>query len=69
MEFAKRLRKVRKDRDMTQAELARRLNVDDRTIGGWEAGYRQPSLEVLKKISEILECDARYLLGIIDYFD
>ena len=68
-QFGKRMKEVREDRGISQIKLAELLNVWQSAVSKWELGFREPSIVMIKKISEILECDARYLLGIIDYFD
>jgi len=64
--FATRLVEIRKSRGMLQEDLARELEVRQATVSGWERGVREPSLDLLCKIIISLECDANYLLGIID---
>lgn len=41
----KAIRKARRNRRWTQAELAQRLNVSQGTISFWERGVESPSLE------------------------
>ena len=47
---------------MTQQELADRLFVTDKTISSWESGRTEPSLDLIIKLSEILDCDVGYLV-------
>lgn len=54
MNFAKNLKNARKKLDISQSELARRLNVVQGAIGNWENGTRTPSLKELVKIAEAL---------------
>ncbi len=44
----------RKKKNMTQQELAEKLEVSDRTIGNWENGRNMPDLSLFKPLSEIL---------------
>ncbi len=48
------LRKCRKDKGMTQAELAGKIGVKKSSISMYEIGKRHPSFSVLKKLSETL---------------
>lgn len=62
MEIGKRIAILRKKNKMTQKELADKLFVSDKAISSWEAGRTEPSLELVVKLSEILDCRASYLL-------
>ena len=61
--FSQTLQTVRKNRGMTQEELATRLNVTRQTVSKWEKGLSVPDAELLVRISEILETDVETLLG------
>ena len=62
MNIGKRICKLRKDKKMTQQELADRLFVTDKTISSWELGRTEPSSDLIIKLSEILDCDIGYLV-------
>lgn len=47
----------RKEKGLTQKDLADMLGVKRMTIYNYEAGIRKPSIDRLKKIAGILECD------------
>jgi len=55
--FAKRLRKIRRSRDLTQEQLADMVGVSLNFIGQLERGESAPSLETVQKIAEVLEVD------------
>ena len=61
--LAENIKTVRKQRGMTQEELAARLNVVRQTVSKWEKGLSVPDAELLKKLAEILETDVSTLLG------
>lgn len=50
------LKKFRKKQNLTQKELAQRLNVCPNTISQYETGDREPNLSVLKRMSNVLKC-------------
>ena len=53
-------KKVRKDKDLTQAELANRLGVSDRAISKWENGRGLPDYEYIQDLCDdlnITPCD------------
>ena len=58
------IRKIRLERGMTQKELARCLNVTPNyAVTQWEKGTRNPSLNNVKKMAEILHCTTDEILG------
>lgn len=61
--FQTKLRDLRKQSNLSQAMLAKKLNVSSKTISAWELGNRQPSLETLNKISNMFGVTTDYLLG------
>ena len=60
--FDKNLKRLRNQRNMKQEDLAERLNVTRQTVSGWETARRQPDLDTLKKIAEILDVDVHELI-------
>ena len=57
------LRRARKSRGLSQAELATELNVVRQTISKWEKGLSIPDYERLARLSEVLEVPIDILLG------
>lgn len=57
------IKAIRKNKGMTQEELAIKLNVARQTISKWEKGLTVPDAEMVQKISEILDVDIKQLLG------
>jgi len=64
--FGKRLAALRKERKMTQDELAKLLNTSISVIGRYERDEMTPSIEAAKKISSYLNTTVGYLLGETD---
>mgnify|MGYP005758218385 CR=1 FL=1 len=56
------IRSSRKNRGMTQEELANVLEVDRTYICAIENGRRKPSLKILIRLSKILEIDLMTLI-------
>lgn len=54
---------IRKDRGLTQEELAIRVNVVRQTVSKWEKGLSVPDAEMLQKIADVLEVSVSQLLG------
>ena len=51
------IKTLRKDRGMTQLELALCLNVTDRAVSKWERGLGCPDISLLTRLSEIFSVD------------
>ena len=51
------IKTLRKDKGMTQLELALCLNVTDRAVSKWERGLGCPDVSLLTKLSEIFSVD------------
>lgn len=45
----------RKEKGLTQAELAARVGIAQRTVAAYECGERRPSVEVAKKMAKELD--------------
>lgn len=63
MDFARRLRELRTQRELSQAELARKLGVSKSRISMYELGSREPDFETLELIADFFNVDMDYLLG------
>ncbi len=61
--FGKRITALRKERKMTQEELAKLLKTSISVIGRHERDEMTPSVEVAKKIAGFLNTTVGYLLG------
>ena len=55
MEFNNKLYQLRKQKGLSQEELANRLNVSRQTISKWEIGDSTPDMEKLIAISDLFE--------------
>ncbi len=51
--FGKRLRKIRRHRDLTQERLAELLGVSVEFVSNMERGVNAPSFETIEKIAEV----------------
>lgn len=61
--FANRLKEIRKEKNMTQVQLAEALGVSKGTVAMWEIGKRQPNFETLNALSDIFDKKIDYILG------
>ena len=63
MFIGSRLKKLRKERNLTQSELGDLLNVTKVSVCCYEKGTRIPSLETLDDLSNIFGVKSDYFLG------
>ncbi len=61
--FAKKMAALRKERKMTQQELAKLLSTSISVVGKYERNEMNPSIEAAKKLAKILGTTVGYLLG------
>ena len=64
MTVAERLKSLRKDRGLTQNELAGHLNLGQTTIAAYENGTHDPQVFALTAYAEYFDCSLEYLLGL-----
>lgn len=65
--FGERLKELRHEKNLTQQQLAKELNVSGNTIHAWETNKQEPSMSALLIISEIFNVSLDYLFGKSDY--
>jgi len=58
-----RIKNLREDRDLTQSEMARLLNISQRAFSHYENGNRNIPIEMLIKIADIYNVSLDYLVG------
>lgn len=58
------IKKYRKQKGMSQEEMALRLNVVRQTVSKWETGLSVPDADILMRIAELLEVSVGQLLDI-----
>lgn len=64
--FPERLKKLRKEAELSQKSLALKLDTSQQNIGYWENGQRNPKRDKLTKIAEFFDVSIDYLLGTTD---
>ena len=62
-EFKDRLRGLRHEKQLTQPELAKAVNVTKSTISHWENGDNYPPLSAAIALSELFGVSLDYLAG------
>ncbi len=61
-----RVRDLREDKDLTQAQIAKILNVYTTTYQRWERGETEIPSHIVKRLSIYYNVSADYILGLPD---
>lgn len=61
-DFGKNLAALRKERQLTQTELADILDIQPRLVGRWEQGQGKPNFDYIVKLADTLEVTIDQLL-------
>ena len=64
---ADRIKDLREQKNMTQAELAKQLGITRSSVNAWEMGISVPSTQYIVEISSLFKVSSDYLLGIDNY--
>ncbi|HEL1717185.1 TPA: helix-turn-helix transcriptional regulator [Streptococcus suis] len=62
--FSTRLKMLRKQKHLTQQELAEQIGIKQNSYSDWETGKNEPNLENIVKLVIFLDTTTDYLLGI-----
>ncbi|MCD7894288.1 MAG: helix-turn-helix domain-containing protein [Erysipelotrichaceae bacterium] len=57
------LKKLRKEKNLTQEQLAEHFNVSDRSVSRWENGYNMPDLSMLVELSQFYNVDMSEIIN------
>lgn len=61
--IGKRIAELRKEKGMTQEELAKALNITRSALSLYEIGKRDPDTETVKKLADFFGVSIDYLMG------
>lgn len=61
--YAVMLKTLRKNRGLSQSQLAEELGISKSAVSMYEQGNREPDFTVLKRIADFFEVETDYLLG------
>ena len=62
MDFSEKILTLRKANDMTQEQLAEKLDVSRQSVSKWESGQASPELEKIVALSTLFDVTTDYLL-------
>ncbi|MGB4610327.1 MAG: helix-turn-helix transcriptional regulator [Saccharofermentanales bacterium] len=68
-DFAKNLKRIRKQKNLSQTAIAKKLGVTPQTVSAWENGVSFPKISTIFQLSSILSVEpSRLLSGLSEYF-
>ena len=62
-DLSTKLKELRMSQNLSQADVAKKLDISPSIISGYETGERTPSTENLLALSYLYKCSTDYLLG------
>ena len=65
-EIKTRIKELRKEKGLTQKQLAVLMNKSETGLASWEQGLSEPNVNDLRLLCQIFEVSADYLLGLTD---
>ncbi len=65
--ISNRIKDLRIENNLTQAELGKKLSVSQDTVSLWEKGKSLPTAEYIIAICRLFSISSDYLLGLTDY--
>lgn len=68
MEFGNRLKELRQQHGLTQADLANLLDLGPTAISNYEANRNEPAFDKLVQLANYFEVSCDYLLGMSDKY-
>lgn len=63
MTFGQKIKHLRTKSNLTQKELAEKMNVTFQTISKWESDTNEPDIESIRRLSNIFGCSIEYLFS------
>lgn len=66
MEHFERIKALREDRDITQEELCKQLNISQQSLSKYENNQRKLPIDILKKYAQVFNVSTDYILGLTD---
>lgn len=64
MGFKERLKELREEKELTQTQVAKAINVTQRNISFYETGTNEPDLKTIAALANFFDVTTDYLLGL-----
>lgn len=62
--ISEKVKKLREQKGLSQAELARQLGITRSSVNAWEMGISVPSTQYIVDLAGVFEISTDYLLGV-----
>lgn len=69
MDLGKRFKRFREKRGLTQSHAAELIGINNYQIGNYETNRSEPSIAILKKMSEVYDVSIDILVGNLKYYN
>jgi transcriptional regulator with XRE-family HTH domain len=66
MDFGNKIIELRKEKGLSQTDLANELGIHKNVLGRYERGEATPSVDVARKIADLLNVSLDFLTGKVD---
>lgn len=63
MTFGQKIKKLRIEANLTQKDVAEKMNVSFQTVSKWESDLNEPDIYNIKELAKIFNCSYEYLFG------
>ncbi len=63
MKFTENLKKLRKEKHVSQEDAAKELQISVRSYARYEGGEREPNLSILWRMADLFDVSIDYLVG------
>lgn len=61
-DVGKNIKKFRKERNMTQEELAEKMNVTRQAVSNWETAKTEPDVDTLTRLADVFEVSVEEMI-------
>ena len=65
--FAERLKELREEKQLSQNQLAKELNISSVCVSRWESEKRTPNIDSIILLCQYFKCTSDYLIGLTDF--
>jgi len=66
MKFQERIKELRRQKNMSQMDLAKATGISQSAIAKWELGKTEPTATAIITLAKFFDESTDYLLGVID---
>jgi transcriptional regulator with XRE-family HTH domain len=63
--YLNQIKLLRKEKGMTQTDLAKAIGVEHSAVSKWEIGSTKPEPQYIERLAEFFDVDKDYILGVI----